>query len=187
MGVWCGGRLPCDAPMLRLAPRDVLAGVACSKREGAHSLLLQGCLLVRVVQLQPAASCKQTETPFSVPHQIRSFPPSRHFRSIPMRRRRKRPHAPGPVIGRAGAPHHPVCVSMSMRSPFAFAVISALAYGSCRPNASEVTRPGARPPRVARPTRRTYSTPSRGKSKRTTWPTAGKSIPREARSVQTST
>jgi hypothetical protein len=40
---------------------------------------------------------------------------------------------------------------------------------------------------VARPTRRTYSTPSRGKSKRTTWPTAGKSIPREARSVQTST
>jgi len=62
----------------------------------------------------------------------------------------------------------PACVSMSMRSPFAFAVISALAYGSCRPRASEVTRPAARPPRVARPTRRTYSTPSRGKSNRTT-------------------
>mmetsp|Transcript_5753 Transcript_5753/g.17712 ORF Transcript_5753/g.17712 Transcript_5753/m.17712 type:complete len:220 (-) Transcript_5753:1398-2057(-) len=81
----------------------------------------------------------------------------------------------------------PAWVSISIRSPLAFAVINALAYASCLPSASEVTRPGAFPPRVARPTRRTYSTPSRGKSKRITWPTAGKSIPRDARSVQTRT
>ena len=44
---------------------------------------------------------------------------------------------------------------------------------TCLPSSSDVTRPGWLAPRVARPTRRTYSTPSRGKSKRITCPTCG--------------
>ena len=58
---------------------------------------------------------------------------------------------------------HP-CTSRSICSPRSSIFISARAYVSWRPRTSEVTRPGARPPRVTRPTRRRYSTPSRGKS-----------------------
>mmetsp|Transcript_2218 Transcript_2218/g.4977 ORF Transcript_2218/g.4977 Transcript_2218/m.4977 type:complete len:243 (+) Transcript_2218:387-1115(+) len=73
-----------------------------------------------------------------------------------------------------------------MASPASLAFMRALAYGSCLPRTREVTRPGALLPRVARPTLRTYSMPSRGKSKRTTCCTCGKSMPRDARSVQMS-
>mmetsp|Transcript_18440 Transcript_18440/g.56347 ORF Transcript_18440/g.56347 Transcript_18440/m.56347 type:complete len:356 (+) Transcript_18440:437-1504(+) len=79
--------------------------------------------------------------------------------------------------------------------------MSSRARGTCLPCARMVTRP-PRPARPVRPTRRTHSATSRGKSKRMTWstppavaastvpparPVMPKSMPREARSVHTST
>lgn len=56
-----------------------------------------------------------------------------------------------------------------------------------RPRARMDTSPVPPAPRDTRPARRTYSEGSRGKSKSTTCSTCAVSIPREARSVQTST
>eukprot|EP00965_Chrysotila_dentata_P089745 2962766-Pleurochrysis_carterae.AAC.1 len=77
--------------------------------------------------------------------------------------------------------------SMLMDFPLSSRLSNACANATCSSKTKDVTAGilPSRSPRDARPTRRKYSAPSRGKSKRMTWSVPGRSMPRERRSVAT--
>eukprot|EP00955_Chlamydomonas_euryale_P005202 55708-Chlamydomonas_euryale.AAC.1 len=103
------------------------------------------------------------------------------------------PDAPSPDthIPSSTPPRPALCYSASgsrwMGRPLLFLSMMSRASGTWRPSTSALTVPRPPAPRAVRPTRRTYSDGSRGKSNSTTCWQCMLSMPRDMRSVHTST